>query len=272
MIPLFHDFDGETVLIVGGGAVGFRKADRFAREAEVIVISPDFADGFSTLTQPDIHSKPAKSESESESDPEKGVVSESRSERESESESASESNPGGTTESEPAAGADSGTVRLIRAAPTPDTVSEWVARTTPALVVAATNDPAVNTAVEAAARGHGALINRTDRAGDREADSVVVPATVRDDPVAVAISTGGSSPALARYLREQVETELSGAGAMAELTGTLREELKTADVPPGERRDAVRAVVRDSTVWKGLQEGKANARQLADRVVRETRE
>ncbi|MFC6729041.1 NAD(P)-dependent oxidoreductase, partial [Natronoarchaeum mannanilyticum] len=44
MIPLLHDFSGATVLVVGGGSVGARKARRFAREADVIVLGPDFGD------------------------------------------------------------------------------------------------------------------------------------------------------------------------------------------------------------------------------------
>ena len=44
MIPLFHDFTGQTVLILGAGPVGARKARRFADEARVIVVSPEFVD------------------------------------------------------------------------------------------------------------------------------------------------------------------------------------------------------------------------------------
>lgn len=44
MIPLLHDFEGETVLVFGGGTVGARKARRFAREAHVVVVSPAFVD------------------------------------------------------------------------------------------------------------------------------------------------------------------------------------------------------------------------------------
>lgn len=45
MQPLLHDFEGERVLVFGGGTVGARRARTFgAAGAEVIVVSPAFAD------------------------------------------------------------------------------------------------------------------------------------------------------------------------------------------------------------------------------------
>ncbi|ELZ78060.1 bifunctional precorrin-2 dehydrogenase/sirohydrochlorin ferrochelatase [Haloferax larsenii] len=210
MIPLVHDFGGETILVFGGGPVGARKARRFARETRTVVVSPDFADR------------------------------------------------------------DFGDAELVRAAPDPDDVTEWVARFEPALVVAATSDTDVNDAIVAAARDAGALVNRADRSGERDAGSVVVPATVDDGDVSVAITTGGASPALSKHLRERIEAELDGAGAMAELTAEIRADLKSSDISPTERRDAVRAVVRDPSVWKALRSGDANPRREAARVIRDT--
>lgn len=207
MIPLFHDFTGETVLVFGGGRVGARKARRFACETRTVVVSPAFVEY------------------------------------------------------------EFGNSELVKAAPSPDEVAEWVGRFDPVLVVAATNREDVNEAIEAAARDHGALVNRADHSGGRDAGSVVVPATVEDDPVTVAISTGGTSPALSKYLRERIETEIDGAGAMAELTADLRTELKTRDFSPSKRRDAVRAVVRSSPVWKALRTGDSNPREEAARVI-----
>jgi precorrin-2 dehydrogenase/sirohydrochlorin ferrochelatase len=226
VIPLYHDFDGEAVLVFGGGAVGSRKASRFADEARVVVVSPAFDDRLRDLAEGD------------------------------------------------AAEGDAGPVELIRAAPAPDAVSDWIDRVDPALVVAATDDAAVNAAAEAAALDAGALVNRTDvsaadRSGGRGARSVVVPATVADDPVRVALSTGGASPALAKALRERIEAEIDGAGAMAELSGTLRAELKERGVDPEKRREAIRRVVRSEGVWKGLQKGEAYGRQEADSVIEE---
>ena len=207
MIPLLHDFDDETVLVFGGGIVGARKARRFAREADVVVVSPDFAD------------------------------------------------------------ADFGGAERVREAPAEDGVRDWITRTRPALVVAATDDSDLNGAIEAAAREAGALVNRTDEHGGRDPDSVVVPATVRDDPVVVSVSTGGASPALSRYLRERIEGEIDGAGAMARLTGELRDELQSRGVAPDRRRAAVREVVRSTDVWTNLDRGSTKARQAAEDVI-----
>jgi precorrin-2 dehydrogenase/sirohydrochlorin ferrochelatase len=168
-------------------------------------------------------------------------------------------------------GASTSGIELVRAEPTPDAVPDWIERTDPVLVVAATDDETVNDAVASAARESGALLNRADRAGDRGRNGVVVPATVRDGPVTVSVSTGGKSPALSKYLRERIETEFAGAGAMAELTGELRAELKAEGVPPSERRDAIRAVVRSSQIWKSLRSGDTNARTVAEHVIRDDR-
>jgi precorrin-2 dehydrogenase/sirohydrochlorin ferrochelatase len=46
MIPLFHDLEGERVVIYGGGPVAARKADLFSAEAFVEVRSREFVDRF----------------------------------------------------------------------------------------------------------------------------------------------------------------------------------------------------------------------------------
>jgi precorrin-2 dehydrogenase/sirohydrochlorin ferrochelatase len=207
MIPLYHDFTDETVLVVGGGPVGARKARRFAREADVIVVSPEF---------------PVD---------------------------------------------DYGGAERVRAAPDPDDIPEWFDRGDPALAVAATNDEAVNEAVESVAQERGVLVNRADHSGGRDPGSVVVPATVRDGDVVVSISTGGASPALSKELRKRIETELDGAGEMADLTAGLRADLKDRDLSPAERRTAVRAVVQSPQVWKDLGTGRSKRQRTVDAVV-----
>jgi precorrin-2 dehydrogenase/sirohydrochlorin ferrochelatase len=160
-------------------------------------------------------------------------------------------------------------VEFVRAAPAPDETADWLDRADPALVVAATDDADLNAAIAAAADERGILHNRADRSGTdrRPVGEVVVPATVREEPVVASLATGGASPALSKHLRERLEAELAGAGELAELTGELRAELRERDVDPDTRREAVRRVVRDPSVWKGLGEGSANPRRRATDVV-----
>jgi precorrin-2 dehydrogenase/sirohydrochlorin ferrochelatase len=86
--------------------------------------------------------------------------------------------------------------------------------------------------------------------------------------VTVAVSTDGTSPALSRYLREQIEPVVADAGEVATLAGSLRDDL-TEQYGPKQRRAALRAVVRDETVWKGLDSPGSNPRQRASDVIKD---
>lgn len=170
----------------------------------------------------------------------------------------------------PTFAADSyGNATQIQAAPTPADIPTWLADVDPVLVVAATDDESLNATIEETARDHDLLVNRTDVAGSRESGSVIIPATIRDDPVIAAISTGGESPALSGVLRARLEDTLDNAGAMATLTGKLRRELKATDLPASERHAAMRAVVESDRVWKALDTEGANARKHATAVIEE---
>jgi precorrin-2 dehydrogenase/sirohydrochlorin ferrochelatase len=169
------------------------------------------------------------------------------------------------------ADADFGDAERVRAAPTPEDIPTWFEWTKPALTVAATDEKSVNDAVARTAHERGILLNRADRSNrsndpdDGAPGNVVVPATVRDDPVLMAVVTGGRSPALSRYLRERFEEEFAGAGAMAVLTGQLRERLR--ERPPTDRRAAIRAVVRSERVWKALGDSSLNREEEAKSVI-----
>jgi precorrin-2 dehydrogenase len=63
-------------------------------------------------------------------------------------------------------------------------------------------DPDVNATVFQDAEAAGVWCNAVD---DPEHCSVLFPAVVRRGPVTVAVSTGGSSPALASWLRRELE-------------------------------------------------------------------
>jgi precorrin-2 dehydrogenase/sirohydrochlorin ferrochelatase len=161
---------------------------------------------------------------------------------------------------------DFGDASRVRARPAPRAVGGWLDRVDPALAVAATDDAAVNAAVESACRERNVLVNRADESGARDPGSVVVPATVRDDPVVVAVATGARSPALSRHLREQIGETVESAGAMAELTASLRADLRER-LPAETRRAALRAVVRSDDVWKALDSPSTNVRKVATDVI-----
>lgn len=69
------------------------------------------------------------------------------------------------------------------------------------LVIAATDDRSVNAAVSAAAAEKPIPCNVAD---DPELCSFILPAVVRRDPIVVGVSSGGSSPALAKRIRDEV--------------------------------------------------------------------
>jgi len=89
------------------------------------------------------------------------------------------------------ADAEFGGAEQVREAPDGEDIEDWFDRTNPALVVAATDDGALNEAIAEAANERGILVNQTDASGERDAGSVVVPATVEDGPVTMAVSTDG---------------------------------------------------------------------------------
>ena len=88
------------------------------------------------------------------------------------------------------------------------------------LVIVATSRRAINRWIAKLSDSRGIPVNVVD---DREASRFIVPAIIDRDPVLVAVSTGGSSPVLARRLRERLETLLPiKIGEFARWLQTLR--------------------------------------------------
>jgi siroheme synthase-like protein len=95
-----------------------------------------------------------------------------------------------------------------------------------ALAFAATGDADVNAAVLAEGRARGVWVNAVD---DPAHCDFIVPSVLRRDALTVAVSTGGASPALARVVREELETYFDeGYGALTEIAGAVRRELHAA--------------------------------------------
>jgi len=106
------------------------------------------------------------------------------------------------------------------------------------LVITATGDPSVDGVVVADAVAAGVLVDSAD--GDRPG-TVQLPAVLRRGPVTVALSTGGSSPALARWLRDRIaETLPPGLPMVAALVEEARNEVRASGRATG------------SVEWAGL--------------------
>jgi siroheme synthase-like protein len=103
------------------------------------------------------------------------------------------------------------------------------------LVVAATSDRAVNERVRDDAEARRMLCNVADVP---DLCNFILPAVHREGPIAVAVSTGGASPALAKRLRSQI-AELVGPehAELAEELRALRPEVKERFASYEERRD-----------------------------------
>jgi precorrin-2 dehydrogenase/sirohydrochlorin ferrochelatase len=232
MIPLFCDLADKRVVILGGGRVALRKARRFAPEADLSVHAPELRAGFEKL--------PCK---------------------------------------------------LVRERVDADRARELLDDAF--LAVVATDDAALNGRFTQVAREKGCLVNRTDRpGGEADADTeseasaepeasetstrgpdspgedpagdVIVPSTIEAGPITAAITTGGSSPAMAKYLRRRIEPLLEASAPMVRLQGELRAELKRTVEGSAERRERLWAVIESEAVREALAAGEAErARRLA---------
>lgn len=104
------------------------------------------------------------------------------------------------------------------------------------LVFVATDDRAVNACIAREAAANGALVNVADSTAE---STFLVPATLRQGEVTVALSTAGAAPVFARRLRDRLgETVTPGVGRAAARLRQLREEVRARwSDEPARRRD-----------------------------------
>jgi uroporphyrin-III C-methyltransferase/precorrin-2 dehydrogenase/sirohydrochlorin ferrochelatase len=101
------------------------------------------------------------------------------------------------------------------------------------IVIAASDDRSANAAVAADARAAGRLVNAVD---DVPNCDFIAMSIVKKGELQVAISTGGGSPAMARWMREELERLLPDElGLLLDALTDVRAELKAAGhIPPYE--------------------------------------
>ena len=124
----------------------------------------------------------------------------------------------------------------------------WDLHRRPALVIAATNDPAANSRISTLCRRKRIPVNVVD---DPARCSFLFPALVRQGNFSAGISTGGASPTAAVYFKEQLQARLPER--LDEILAWLdaqRPLLKEA-IPEQSRRAGVLRGLFDACVSKG---------------------
>ena len=102
------------------------------------------------------------------------------------------------------------------------------------LVIAATNDRAVNQQVFEVCEAEKVLVNSVD---DPPHCRFMVPAIIDRSPLILSVASNGTSPVLSRQIRTQLETLIPhGMGKLAEFSGKWRAKVKEKIANPDQRR------------------------------------
>lgn len=180
--PFFIDIENKKILIVGGGNVALRKAEKLVQfGADIVVVAPEICAELERLDG----------------------------------------------------------VKLIRRRFENNDICTAFA------VIAATNDKQLNARIYALCNDLGILVNTVD---DPENCGFYFPALVRKNNVTVGISTGGTSPIFARYLREKIEELLDEKTlAAGDILAGCRPLIKQRFPTEEQRKIAAEAVLERCT-------------------------
>ncbi len=135
------------------------------------------------------------------------------------------------------------------------------------LVVAATNDLVLNREVSQHAKQRQLPVSVVDQP---ELCTFVFPAIIDRSPLVIAVSSGGTSPVLARILRSRIESFVPSAyGKLAEMAGQFRVEVKKR-VPGIDGRRRFWEKVLEGPVPEMVFSGKMTAaRKLLQKAIEE---
>lgn len=102
------------------------------------------------------------------------------------------------------------------------------------LVIAATDDPAVQERIHAEAEAQNILLNVADVP---KWCNFILPATARRGDLAISVSTAGKSPALASTLRQALEVQFGPEyGVLVDILGSLRDTVLATGRPHAENK------------------------------------
>ncbi|TVM00845.1 MAG: siroheme synthase [Candidatus Brocadia sp. WS118] len=136
-----------------------------------------------------------------------------------------------------------------------------------ALVVASTDDGAVNKRVYSDAIESGILVNVVDKP---DLCSFIVPASIQRGDLCISISTGGASPALARNIRECLEGQFGEEyDAFTKLLSEMRRKMLSEIKDDSIRRDILQRIAGFDILEIMKQDGVPEAKKKIMEIVSE---
>ena len=133
------------------------------------------------------------------------------------------------------------------------------------LVIAATDDHAVNEAVSVAAKVRNIPVNVVDAP---ELCTFTMGSIIDRSPVVIAVSSEGNAPVLARYIRTKIETMLPASyGRIAAIAGEFRDQVKAKFATTQARRRFWEGVLQGPMVERVLSGQEQAARELLQDLI-----
>jgi uroporphyrin-III C-methyltransferase/precorrin-2 dehydrogenase/sirohydrochlorin ferrochelatase len=133
------------------------------------------------------------------------------------------------------------------------------------LVIAATDQRDVNESVSRLAQALRIPVNVVD---NPELCSFIMPSIIDRSPVQIAVSTGGSSPVLARLIRTRLEGMIPAAyGKLGALVETFREQVKTAFPNVEARRTFWESILQGSVAERVFAGHEADAKLMLQKAI-----
>ncbi|MCU7852534.1 MAG: siroheme synthase CysG [Candidatus Thiodiazotropha sp. (ex Monitilora ramsayi)] len=137
------------------------------------------------------------------------------------------------------------------------------------LVIAATDQPAINRLISELANQQRTPVNVVDQ---QELCSFILPSVIDRSPVVAAISTGGASPVLARLIRARLESMIpAGYGRLAELCNRFRQRVKETFAKPADRRLFWERTLESGVAERIFSGHDAEANELMEKALTNTR-
>ena len=129
------------------------------------------------------------------------------------------------------------------------------------ICIAALSDSGQNNRIGKICRRKKILFNNADG----EPGDLIIPSVITGNHYQIAVSTGGKSPAVSRFIREHLETRFSNLDEMITLQEQLRKRLKKTEPSQTRRSEILKEVLEDQDAWDALSRSHKEAEQLVSR-------